>query len=88
MPNIHQSLGWDCIPSNITRSSTSDTKTLSLLGWCREILLDSATRSFFGDRLLEVEPDLFETFFDFDDNSWKLTYKLPRFMSQDRYVPS
>lgn len=85
MPSIHQSLRWDSISKNITRSSTSDTKTLSLLGWCRDILLDSATRSFFGDRLLEVEPDLFQTFFDFDDNSWKLTYKLPRFMSQDMY---
>ena len=85
MSNIHQSLRWDSISNNITRSSTSNTKTLSLLGWCRDILLDSATRSFFGDALLVVEPDLFQTFYTFDDNSWKLTYKLPRIMSQDMY---
>lgn len=85
MGNIDQSLRWDSISNNITRSSTSNTKTLSLLRWCRDILLDSATRSFFGDGLLVVEPDLFQTFYTFDDNSWKLTYKLPRIMSQDMY---
>ena len=52
-------------------------KTVSLLGWCREVLLDAATRSFFGDRLLQIEPDLFEKYFDFDDDSWQITYKLP-----------
>lgn len=85
MPNIHHSLRWDSISNNTIHSSTSDTKTLSLLGWTRDVHLDSAARSFFGDRLLEVEPDLFRTFLDFDDNSWKFTYRLPLFMSQDMY---
>ena len=45
--------------------------------------MDSATRAFFGDRLLELEPELLQSFFDFDDNSWKLTYKLPGFLSKE-----
>ena len=85
MSNIDQSLRWDSISNNIIRSSTPNTKTLSLLTWCRDVLLDSATRAFFGDSLLVVEPDLFQTFYTFDDNSWKFTYKLPRIMSQEMY---
>lgn len=83
MSNIHHALDWNNISSNITQAYITVTKTLSLLGWCREVLLDSATKSFFGDRLLALEPDLFQTFCDFDDNSWKFTYKLPYFLSQD-----
>lgn len=83
MFNIHHSLHWNNIPNNIISSYTIETKTVSLLGWCREVLLNSATKSFFGDRLLAIEPDLFQIFIDFDDNSWKFTHKLPHFMSQD-----
>ncbi len=85
MPNIHNSLKWYNISSKIISSSTKDAKIVSLLGWCREVLLDSATRSFFGNRLLEIELNLFQGSFDFDDNSWKLTYKIPRVFSREMY---
>ena len=81
--NINFSLLWEKISDNVVLSSTHDSKVVSLLGWCREVLLDSATRAFFGDRLLELEPELFQSFFDFDDNSWKLTYKLPGVLSKE-----
>ena len=85
LQRIHDSFLWDNMSDKIILSSTQDTRTVSLLQWCREVLLDSATRSFFGDRLLDIEPDLFESFFDFDDNSWKLTYHLPRFLSKEMF---
>ena len=80
---INKSLSWESISENVILSSTSTEKTVSLLGWCRHVLLDAATRSFFGDRLLDIQPDLFKSFFDFDDNSWQLTYKLPGFLCKD-----
>ena len=85
MPNIHKSLSYENISENIIISSTTGEKTVSPLGWVREVLLDSATRSFFGDRLLEIEPNMFQSFFDFDDNSWKLTYHLPRVFAKEMY---
>jgi hypothetical protein len=85
MPKIHESLNYKKISENIIISSTTGEKTVSLLGWVREVLLDSATRSFFGDRLLEIEPNMFQSFFDFDDNSWKLTYHLPRIFAKEMY---
>lgn len=85
MPKIHKSLSYENISENIILSSTTGEKTVSLLGWVREVLLDSATRAFFGDRLLEIEPNMFQSFFDFDDNSWKLTYHLPRVFAKEMY---
>ena len=84
--NIHESICWQNLSDKITVSSSRDRKTVSLLGWCREVLLDAATKSFFGDRLQEIDPDLFQSFFDFDDNSWKLTYHYPRFLSNEMYA--
>ena len=74
---IEAFMSWEQIPQSIILSSSEGIRRVSMLGWCRCILLESATRSFFGDRLLEVEPQLLQSFFDFDDNSWQLTYQLP-----------
>lgn len=84
--NIHNSLGWDSLPAKAIMSSRAEDRTGSLLAWTREVLLDGATRAFFGDRLVELEPKLFESFFYFDDNSWKLTYRIPRPWSNDMYA--
>ena len=61
-------------------------KIVSLLDWCRVVLMDSATKAFFGDALLQIDPDLFQSFFDFDDDSWKLTYHYPYLLSQKMYA--
>ena len=85
MPNIHKALSYEKISEKIIISLSQGEKVVSLLGWVREVLLDSATRSFFGDKLLEIEPNMFQSFFDFDDNSWKLTYHLPRIFAREMY---
>lgn len=84
--NIHNSLQWDAMSAKIIMSSGQEDRTVSLLAWTREVLLDGATRAFFGNRLIELEPKLFESFFYFDDNSWKLTYRIPRPWSNDMYA--
>lgn len=84
--NVHKSLLWESMSSKVILSSGAHHRTISLLAWTREVLLDGATKAFFGDRLIELEPDLYESFFYFDDNSWKFTYKLPRPWSSDVYA--
>lgn len=89
LQKIDQSVVWEKISDQILLSASAAaarTKKVSLLGWCRTILLDAATRSFFDDRLLQINPDLLQNFFDFDDNSWQLTYKLPRFLCKEMYA--
>ncbi len=83
MDSIHSSLRWNNLTEKNTVHSSLETKTVSLLGWCREILLEASTSSFFGKRLLQINPNLFEEFFIFDASSWKLNYGYPQFLSKD-----
>ena len=77
LARIHDLVGWDSMHSSIILSSTPTSRVVSLLEWTRKSLLEGATTAFFGKALLKIEPKLFENFFEFDDKSWKLTYKIP-----------
>ena len=86
---IDQSLSWDVLkgPSkpDYVISLDKTCAELSLKGWCGDVLLNAATRAFFGEALLETAPDIFRHFFLFDDNSWTLLYRYPRFLARDMY---
>lgn len=60
-----------------------DHRIIGLVEWARDVLLESATRTFFGDRLIELEPDLFKNFIYFDNNSWLFTYQIPKPWSKE-----
>lgn len=78
LSSVHRSMSWEEMSPKVILSSTPEgVRTISLLQWTREVLLEGATTSFFGPALLRVEPALFENFFSFDDKSWKLAYKIP-----------
>ena len=86
---IDESLSWKVLqaaprPKYVAASGDTSVE-LSLKGWCADVLLNAATRAFFGESLLQVAPDLFRDFFLFDDNSWMLLYGYPRFLAQDMY---
>lgn len=61
----------------VSSNMVTGQKTVSLLRWTQEVLLDAALRAFFGDKILALEPDLPDHFLDFDDDNWKLWYKWP-----------
>lgn len=88
LENINSAMMWEYMSEKIILSSSEkeDCRTLSLLEWTRNTLLDSATRTFFGDQLLDIEPELSKHFFYFDDNSWLFTYKIPSYWSKDMYA--
>lgn len=86
---IDESLRWESmsIKGNdkyIIRSSEISLD-ISLRGWCADVSLNAATRAFYGESLLQNQPDLFRKSFDFDDNSWMLMYRYPRFMATSMY---
>ena len=83
MDGIHESLHWDKIRSIPMPHPHFDGKGVSLLGWCRDVLLESATQAFFGESLLKIDPNLTESFFKFDATSWKLNYGYPKVLSKD-----
>jgi hypothetical protein len=60
-------------------------KDISLLHWCKDVLLKAAAHSSFGDALLDENPSLLDDFLTFDDVSWKLMYRYPKFLSPDMH---
>jgi hypothetical protein len=88
---IDDSLQWDHLSSGPGATSTINRiipheRTLSLSDWCREVIVKATTRAIFGDALLDIDPNFLQYFYDFDDESWKLTYQLPRFLSKDAHA--
>ena len=86
---IDGSLRWDVLTSEVAPGYVVAEKggwvELSLKKWCGDVLLNAATEAFFGKSLLAVAPDVFSSFFAFDDDSWMLLYNYPRFLARDMY---
>lgn len=82
---INSHLQWESLRGRyvLSSSETSRMKTVSLYKWSREVLVNSATKTFFGKKILEIDPMLSEEFHDYDDQSWKLLYKYPRAFAKD-----
>lgn len=83
--NIQQSLQWHKLPENVSPYYSQEAKTVSLLEWCCEVLLDAATHAFFDDYLMEIDSKLFKHFFVFDELSWKLHFGYPRVFARKMY---
>ena len=83
---IERNTRWDRIPLTSIIKTSTESKTISLHAWCRDVIIDAATRAFFGDRLLELSPDLTQHFCSFDDHSWMMLYRYPRFLATSMYA--
>ena len=44
-------------------------------------MLDSATRAFFGDRILDIDPEFIRDLITFDDDNWMFCFKIPPLFS-------
>lgn len=75
---IDESIRPERLTAPYVLSSTSDEKTMSLQIWCQNILLDAGTKAFFGEKILQLDPDLPQNFLEFDAENWKLWYKWPQ----------
>lgn len=80
---IHECVDFEKLSAKTVLSNSLENKRISLLQLCREVLMDSATHAFFGPRLLDIEPNLFEIYYIFDSTSWKIHTQYPRFLSID-----
>lgn len=85
--NIDSWLQWDRIVGFpiMPQPSLTGSKTVSLWKWCYVVLVDSATRSMFGEAIFDIYPDVLENFYSFDEEGWKLPYKLPKFAAKKLY---
>ena len=84
---IQENMRWNHFRETSVLKSNADEKVVSLHHWCLEVLVDSATRAFFGEYLLELEPSLTQTFKAWDENSWMMTYQYPLFLAKAAVQP-
>lgn len=61
----------------VLSSDSTGGKTVSLLRWTQEVILKASFRVFFGDKIMELEPNLIRHFLDFDEDNWMLWYNWP-----------
>ena len=84
--HIGRQMDGDNIPQSCVQQVTGDTKTVWLNRWCADVLGPATAQAFFGNMLLEIDPNLLHDFHIFDLSSWKLTYKLPRPFAKEMYA--
>ena len=90
LASIDESIKWDnVVDSHMTQSRApsgeKETINISLMEWTREVLLKAVIEGLFGGKMLQLEPRLPEYFIRFDEDSWKLIYKFPKFFARDMY---
>lgn len=57
--------------------------TISLLQLCIETFVRGETEAFFGPKILELRPNLPQSFMDWEYTNWKLLFQLPAIFSAD-----
>jgi hypothetical protein len=60
----------------VTRAD-EQTSTTKLLPLVQRVFLNAGMRTFFGEKLLQIDPDFVAKFIAFDDESWKLWFRWP-----------
>ncbi|KAM0802495.1 cytochrome P450 [Usnea florida] len=85
---LSASLRWEYLDQqHISEDQIPKHKTMSLYSWCLDILLKAGTNAYFGERLLEMNPGLPQSFYEFDKNSWMILYPVPKVFSKRMSLP-
>lgn len=88
MSYMEKSTRWAAMddPRYVLATPSHDTKEISLAKWCESVIVSAAVRSFFGDALMDSNPDLLDYFMAFDIVSWKLLYRYPHILCKDMHA--
>ncbi|KAE8382380.1 cytochrome P450 [Aspergillus bertholletiae] len=79
---VHKTLQWDSFYKTSVLASTADVKIVSLGCLCRDVIIDAQLTSFFGRRILDLEPNIRSILQEWDALSWQVSYKLPSFLAK------
>jgi hypothetical protein len=80
---LAKALQWSSLSPDFTLSSKPNERFISLKGFTRKILGDWALKSFFGEKLFEVSPSFAPCYTKYEDDSWKIFYRYPRFRTRN-----
>lgn len=60
-------------------------RTLTLFSFMKTVMAESAVKSMFGTKLLELNPDLIDCYWEFDEVAGALVWGLPKFLIPRAY---
>ncbi|KAI4146863.1 MAG: hypothetical protein LQ340_005779 [Diploschistes diacapsis] len=85
---LGQSLAWKDLSTLYIVSSNSamNFKTVSLKGFARHTVSYCSTSTFFGRALLRVASSFGQDYQDFEEESWKIFYRLPWFLARSSHA--
>ena len=82
LASVNQALKWGSFYDTSVLRSSSDVKVVSLDFLCRDAIMNAQIASFFGTRLLELEPNICTILKEWDLESWRVSYKLPSVLAK------
>ena len=85
--HIQQMLNWERLPKTPNpRYDKTESKTISLMDLCGQVLVQAGTATFFGNQLTRVDSDILSEFLKFNAEGWKLLFQYPRFAAPQMFA--
>lgn len=84
--HINHLLRWENLRQDeklAGQRTSSVIRRTSLLRFCGKVLVEAGTKTYWGDRLWQLGPNMLETFYDLDHVMWKLLFRYPNMFSRD-----
>ena len=75
---LGESLHWGKLSTRYGPPCSGWIMKVSLQDLCGEVLVDAITRTFFGDRIYDTEPEMIQNLLDFNDDAWMLIFHYPQ----------
>ncbi|TVY19957.1 Prostacyclin synthase [Lachnellula arida] len=85
--NIDRAVSWSNISGNrqFVCSSSPDSVTVSLMDWTAHVFINTVHKLYWGDKLMEFTPSVFDSFRKWEETNWKYVFQLPHFLSKDMH---
>ena len=83
--HIDKFLQWDVLlkDERLPALKTAESMQVSLLKLCGRVLIEAGTRTYWGVRLWELEPDMLSSFYELDRGIWKILFQYPKIFSKE-----
>ncbi|KAM5442403.1 hypothetical protein MferCBS31731_002281 [Microsporum ferrugineum] len=83
--HIKRGLTWETLSQGECLGSQNSSKGIqvSLLGLCGRVLVEAGTKTYWGDKLWGLTPDMLKSFYALDRGVWKLLFQYPSVFSRD-----
>jgi hypothetical protein len=83
--HIDKFLQWDVLlkDERLPALKTAESMQVSLLKLCGRVLIEAGTRTYWGVRLWELDPDMLSSFYELDRGIWKILFQYPSIFSKE-----